>query len=196
MDLASQIATMAAVVIGALTTYVVTTLSDRSRYRREVARHWADRKLELYTRYAGDTKQLAILARQITALHGLHDAAPGVEEGKALALLDEAETNRSVTYEAVRLLGDAQTIRTTRELNDALHRLEWVAREKLDANPDVWEQCWQMYVAASNAFHESVRRELSVPGRFLPRNVYRGAGPRPTLSSSEPEALNSEDPKA
>ncbi|TMR11313.1 hypothetical protein ETD86_36130 [Nonomuraea turkmeniaca] len=181
MDFASQIVTIAAVVVGALTTYVVTALNDRSRHKREVARQWVDRKLQLYTGYAGDIKQLVILARQITALHGLHDAAPGVDEGKALALLDEAETRRSLTYEAVRMLGDTQTIRATGELNDAVHRLEWLARGKLDADPDTWETCWQLYTEAANTFHESVRRELGVPGAFLPRLVDRGAGPRPTL---------------
>ncbi|MFF5206000.1 hypothetical protein [Streptosporangium sp. NPDC000396] len=185
MDFASQIATIAAVVIGALTTYAVTALNDRSRYRREVARHWVDRKLELYTRYAGDIKQLAILTRQITAQHGLHDAAPGVDGDKAMALLDEAETRRSLTYEAVRMLGDAQTIRVTGELNDAVHRLEWLARGKLDTDPDVWEKCWRLYTNATNAFHENFRRELGVPGQFLPRPLDRGAGPRPTLPSPE-----------
>jgi len=72
-----------------------------------------DRKLENYTHYVSDVKNLAIVARQITALHGLHESAPGIDENKALGLLDEAEVRRSTSYEAARLLGDARTIRTT-----------------------------------------------------------------------------------
>ena len=171
MNFGSQIVTIAAVVIGALTSYIVTALSDRARYRRELTRQWMDRKLENYIRYASDVKNLAIVVRQITALHGLHESAPGIDENKALALLDEAEVRRSTSYEAVRILGDAGTIRTTQELNEAAHVLEKIARGRIDADSVVWEQSWQSYMEATNAFHQSLRRELGVPGQFLPRTA-------------------------
>ena len=169
MNFGSPIVTIAAVVAGALTSYIVTALSDSARYRRELARHWIDLKLENYTHYGNDVKNLAIVTRQITALHGLHEAAPGIDEDKALALLDEAEVRRSTSYEAARILGDARTIRTTQELNDAAHVLEKIARQRMDADSVVWENSWRSYMAATNAFHESLRRELGVPGQFLPR---------------------------
>jgi hypothetical protein len=66
-----------------------------------------------------------MVARQIAADTGLHDAAPAVTEGQDLpAALAEAEMQRSASYEAVKLLGDASTLRATRELNEAVHRLE------------------------------------------------------------------------
>ncbi len=183
MSFTSQILTIAAVVVGALTTYVVTAMNDRARYQREIARQWSDRKLENYIRYASDIKSLVILTRQITALHGLHDAAPGIDESLAMSLLDEAEVRRSTSYEAVRLLGDAKTIHTTRMLNDAAHRLEWIARGQLRTDAGGWERSWQLYTEAADAFHQSVRRELGVPGQFLPRS---GEGwLRPSLSGSE-----------
>lgn len=171
--------------VGALTSYAVTALSDRARYKREVARGWVDRKLESYTRYANDVKNLVIVTRQITALRGLHDAAPGMDEAKAMALLDEAEVRRSTSYEAVKLLGDANTIHATRTLNDAAHRLEWIARGQLEADSDGWERSWLLYMDAADAFRQSVREELDVPGRLLSR----GGWVRPSLPGKDPGGL-------
>ncbi len=170
MNFANQIVTIAAVVIGALTTYAVTGLSDRARYRRELARQWADRKLENYMRYASDVKSLVIITRQIAALHGLHEAAPGINEQDAMALLDEAEVRRSTSYEAVRLLGDAMTVRVIRVLNDSVHELEGIARGWLEADSGRWAQSWEAYMKAADAFFRSVRQELAVPGQFQPRS--------------------------
>lgn len=188
MNFAGQIVTVAAVVTGALTTYLVTALGDRARYHREIARQWTDRKLESYTCYASDIKNLVTITRQITALHGLHEAAPGIDEEKAIALLDEAEVRRSASYETVRLIGDAETIRATRALNDAAHRLEWIARGKLEADPDGWERSWQLYLEAVDAFHRNVRQELDVPGQFLPRSGARGGWAPPSLPANDSAA--------
>jgi hypothetical protein len=181
MNLGTQIITIAAVIAGALTSYLVTTLGDRSRYRREVAREWVDRKLESYTRYATDIKSLVIVTRQITALHGLHDAAPGIAEEKAMTLLDEAEVRRSTSYEAVKLLGDAETLRATRALNDAAHTLEWIARGQLSSDSGGWDRSWHFYLDASDRFRQCVRRELNVPGDFLSNAGWA----RPSLSADD-----------
>ena len=186
MSLVSQIVAIAAVIVGALTTYIITALNDRARYHREIARQWSDRKLENYIRYASDIKSLIILTRQITALHGLHEAAPGIDEGRAITLLDEAEVQRSTSYEAVRLLGDAKTIHATRALNDAVHRLEWIARGQLQADSEGWEKSWKLYTEAANAFHQSVRQELGVPGQFLPRSEASRAWLPPSLPTNDP----------
>jgi len=173
MNLANQIVTIAAVVAGAVTTYLVTALGDRARERREVARQWVDRKLQAYTQYANDVKSLAIVTRQITAQKGLHDAAPGLTGRDGIAELDEAEVRRSASYEAVKLLGDASTLRATRELNDAAHRLEWIARSnEVGVTPADSERCWQLFADASDVFRRSVRAELGVPGAFLPRGEW------------------------
>jgi hypothetical protein len=173
MNLANQIVTIAAVVAGAGATYLVTALGDRARERREVTRQWVDRKLQAYTQYANDVKSLAIVARQITAEKGLHDAAPGLTGRDGIVDLDEAEVRRSASYEAVKLLGDASTLRATRELNDAAHRLEWIAKDKqVGATPADWERCWHLFADAADEFRRSVRAELGIPGAFLPRGEW------------------------
>lgn len=189
MNYISQIVTVAAVVIGALTTYLVTARIDRDRYQREVSAQWIERKLDNYSRYASDVKNLTIVVRQITALHGLHKAAPGINEDEAMALLDDAEVRRATSYEAVKLLGDANTLLATRELNDTVHKLEWIARGKLEANSREFEESYQRYKKAAEAFYQSVRQELGVPGNLLPR----GAWKPPSLSAGNSGAVRATD---
>jgi len=138
MNFANQIVTLAAVVTGALTTYLVTALGDRARDRRETVRQWVDRKLANYTSYTNDVKNLVTVARQLAAVNGLHDAAPGIAEDRARAMLDEAEVRRSASYESVKLLADASTLHATRALNDAVHLLPhgaWVRPSLPAADP-------------------------------------------------------------
>ncbi|MDR2984504.1 MAG: hypothetical protein LBV34_06655 [Nocardiopsaceae bacterium] len=175
MDLVNQVVTIAAVVVGAGTTYLVTALGDRAKDRREVARQWVDRKLESYTQYANDTKGLAMAARLLAADRNLHSAAPERGDGDDKDLktaLADAELRRSASYEAVKLLGDASTLRATRELNETVHRLEWIANGRLEASPTHWERSWQLYAEATDDFRRSVRAELGIPGSFLPRGEW------------------------
>ena len=170
MNSVSQIVTIVAVVVGAGMSYLVTALGDRTRDRREVARNWVDRKLDAYTRYADDAKSLAMVARQMAAGLGLHDAAPAAAGIPDLrAALSEAELRRSASYEAVKLLGDAGTLRATRELNETVHRLEWIASDKLPATPAQWQLSWQLYAEAAEEFRRNARAELGIPGSLLPR---------------------------
>jgi YD repeat-containing protein len=196
MNFVNQVVTIVAVVVGAGMTYLVTALGDRAKDRREVARQWVDRKLEAYTRYANDIKGLAMVARQRAAEKMLHHAAPEPARGEDLtAALAEAELRRSASYEAVKLLGDASTLRATRELNEAVHRLEWIANGRLKASRAQWERSWHLYAEATDDFRRSVRGELGIPGSFLPRGEWAppslpdddgtepaAAGPRPALT--------------
>src|SRR5690242_19361231 len=170
MKYVNQVVTIVAVAVGAATTYLVTALGDRARDRRDVARHWLGRKLEAYTQYAIDAADLAMIARQIGADLGLHDAAPDAAADQDLrAALGEAELRRSASYEAVKMLGDASTLRATRELNEGAHRLEWIAQRKLRPSPAQWERSWQLYAQAAEEFRRCVRAELGIPGSLLPR---------------------------
>jgi hypothetical protein len=181
MNFVSQIVTIVAVVVGAGMSYLVTALGDRSRDRREVARSWVDRKLVAYTRYSDDAKSLAMVARQIAADLGLHDAAPeAAGERDMLAALSEAELRRSASYEAVKLLGDTGTLRATRELNETVHRLEWIASKKLHPTTAQWDRSWQLYAEAAEEFRRNVRAELGIPGSLLPL----GDWAQPTLPAA------------
>ncbi|MEU7830110.1 MULTISPECIES: hypothetical protein [unclassified Nonomuraea] len=184
MVLADQLATLLAVIVGAITSFTVTTLSDRSRFRREQARHWTDKKLEVYGAYLNAIKHMNQLSRRIAASRGIGDGrALKLGREKAHALLDDAENSRATASEMVALVGDATVVGAVRDLNREVWRLEWIARGLLQPNNEMWEACNQAYVRALNALHEGIRQELKIPGVFLPRSLERH--PRPILPTAD-----------
>ncbi|MEV4296090.1 hypothetical protein [Microbispora rosea] len=171
MTIVGQVVTLLAVVIGALTSFVVTTVGDRLRFRRERSRHWADKKLEAYAEYLIAVKSMNQISRRIAAGRGIDRRAPALSGDEALALLAQAEARRAGASEMVALIGEASVVASVRVLNREVWRLEWVARGLLDTDEVAWEACNQAYVRALNAVHESIRRDLHIPGMSLPREV-------------------------
>ncbi|MEU0520448.1 hypothetical protein [Streptosporangium sp. NPDC006007] len=163
--------TLLAVLVGALTTFAATILVDRMRFHREQARYWADKKLAAYADYLDAVKSMNRISRRLVAGRGIDKRAAALEGDDALALLAEAESRRAGASELVTLIGSADVVSSVRRLNREVGRLEWIAREMLDADEEAWEACNQAYVGQLNAVHECARRELRIPGAHLPREV-------------------------
>ena len=171
LSVTSQLLTIAAVVVGAITSFTATSFNDRRRFHREQATHWADRKLEAYLDYLNAVKEMNRLSRRIAAARGIGHRVPALDSDEALSLLAEAEGRRANASEKVALLGDAATVTAIRELNKEAWRLEWVARGLLQPDQEAWEASNQSLIRASNRLHERIRVELGVPGAFLARDV-------------------------
>jgi uncharacterized membrane protein YccC len=194
MTIAAQVITLIAVVVGAITSFIATSLSERRRFQREQAQQWTDRKLESYAAYLECAKEMNQLSRRIAAARGIGKRVPELAEENATQLLAEAEARRANASERVNLIGDAATVAAIRELNKEVWRLEWIARGKLTPDDEEWESCNQSLVRALNLVHQRIREELRIPGRFLPRAI--GEPYEPSLpvslaiqeSSSESEA--------
>ncbi|MEU4510557.1 hypothetical protein AB0G05_13750 [Nonomuraea wenchangensis] len=167
----NAVVTLLAVVVGALTTFAGTTFADRLRFRRDQARYWVDKKLAAYAEYLNAVKAMNRISRRIAAGRGIGERAMALHGDDALTLLAEGEARRADASEMVALVGDAEVVASARQLNREVWRLEWIARGLLDVNEEEWEACNQAYVRALNALHESIRRELHVPGAHLPRQV-------------------------
>ncbi|MGW3365837.1 hypothetical protein ACWDOR_23175 [Streptosporangium canum] len=183
MAVAAQFVTLLAVVVGAITSFVVTLLNERLRFRREQVRNWTDKRLEVYAEYLNAVKQMNQLSRRISAARGIGAYAQKLEGEEGLALLAEAEGRRANAAEMVALVGGGNTIAAVRDLNQEIRRLEWIARGLLQPDAEAWEACNQAYVKALNSVHKQIREELRIPGAFLPRALGRPATPvlpRPT----------------
>jgi hypothetical protein len=86
-------------------------------------------------------------------------------------LLAEAETRRGLSSEVVTLTGGEAVIEAHRKVNQTLWRMEWFARGLVeDASRENWDRVRREYVNAINNFHECARRDLIVPGEYLPRD--------------------------
>lgn len=185
MTVTAQLLTLVAVVVGAITSFVTTSLNERRRFRREQATHWANQKLDAYLDYLNAVKQMNRLSRRIAAVRGIGNRAPALESPDALSLLAEAEGRRANASEKVALLGDAATVAAVRELNREVWRLEWIARGLLHPDQAAWEASNQSLIRKLNILHERIRTELGIPGAFLERHVeepYQPSLPSPDTS--------------
>lgn len=189
MAVNDQFFTLAGVAVGVVSSYLVSTLTERTRHRWEVASDWRGKKLEAYARYVSDVKHVATLAQRIAAGVGLDDRPQALTRKDGLPLLASAETTRSVSTEMVALLGSEETISALSDLNRAVWRLEWFARGLRDENREGWEEDMRAYKQAINVFHECARRDLDVPGAYLPREP--GPSPRPHVVAEDGRAENS-----
>jgi hypothetical protein len=173
MDVAGQVFTLGGVVVGALASYLVTSLNERSRYIREVAKRWEERKFDAYAAYVSDVKQQVVVANRTSATLGLHNRVTSPlmpEEG--LPLLAEQVTRRTTSSERATLLAGEATLVAIRRLNDAAWQMECFARDVVEnATTSSWEQAFRAYHEALDAFHRCARAELGVPGRLVDRPV-------------------------
>lgn len=179
MNLAAQAITLIAVIFGAVTSFIATSLNDRRRFKQTQSQRWADKKLESYVAYLESVKEMNRLSRRVAASLGVGNRAPELLGEEGLQLLAAAEAARANASERVALVGDATTVAAIRELNREVWRLEWIARGRLAPSAEEWEACNQSLVQALNRVHEAIRKELQIPGNFLPREV--GEPYRPSL---------------
>lgn len=60
----TQLVTLAGVLIGALTSFLATTVAERTRHRRAMATRWDERKLTTYIEYAACVKEISSTAKR------------------------------------------------------------------------------------------------------------------------------------
>jgi hypothetical protein len=178
MPVIDQLLTLAAVIVGAIMSFAVTSLNERQRFRREEAARWAGQKLDAYLEYLYAVKHMARVARCIAAARGINRYQPPLDREDALSMLSEAEEKRAQATEKVTLLGDDATVRAIRDLNKEIWRLEKIARGGLDPDEETWLACNRSLVKAKNEVHQQIRAELGIPGKFLPRDLEQPYDPK------------------
>jgi hypothetical protein len=169
----AQLITLLGVLLGAASSYLVGSARERVGYRRDLDQRWSERKLDAYVTYLSDIKQMRIIARRMlrdTMLDPNLPIALTKEEG--LPLLAEAEARRSVSAELVLLVGSEEVISALHVLNQAVWRMEWFARGLIDnTDDDAWERAHTEYATAIDSFQECARRDVRVPGSYVPRDT-------------------------
>ncbi|BEL05638.1 hypothetical protein Q0Z83_038290 [Actinoplanes sichuanensis] len=170
MSILGPLIAFAGVLIGAVLSYLFSRQGERRRERWALDREWRERRLQTYSAYLADVKQMKSVAARIAADVGLDDHAPPLARDAGLDLLAEVNMARGNTFETLALMGDRELVEAARALNRALWRLEWFARGLLDdTDVDGWHVAKDDYYQAVNDFHELARRELGVTGVFAPR---------------------------
>ena len=182
MNVLQQLLTLAGVAMGALAAFATAVATERSRWKREQSVRWDDRRMAAYADYGDAVKKLVHLSYRVLVAQGLPanvDPFPG-EEG--LQQLAAAELERAARWEAVLLLGSADTITAGRNWHHEAWTLQWMVR----SNSQDVELFKQTYVRADNArfgFYEAARADLGVRGS-LPEVKWSEHGPLNPLDRS------------
>ncbi|MFD0571786.1 hypothetical protein ACFQ0T_24395 [Kitasatospora gansuensis] len=187
MDTITQLVTIAAVVLGALTTYVTNQLMERSRRKDGLRVRWDEKKLDTYVEYVGGVRSCvyaAVLAYEVT-----HDirAMPRTEH-ELLMDLTEAEGRRALAFERLMMLAGDDVIEAAHAVNTATLAIDWQARRLVEGTLADWRALHSEFFRAVNVFHEVARADLGVRGGFAgDQHSARGLILPATRSSEETE---------
>jgi hypothetical protein len=171
MDISPQLFILGGVALGALASYLTSSLTERTRHHRDLSGRWEGRKFDTYATYVSDVKQQGGVANQISASRGLNTRVTSpLSPQEGLGQLAEAALRRSMSSERATLLAGADTLVAIRALNDAVWLLECYACGTVEgATTKTWEAAFIAYRAALDSFHRCARAELGTPGYLVDR---------------------------
>lgn len=161
--IAEQLPALAGVAVGALSTLLVTSLVDRTRWKREQRTKWDLERMRAYAEYGNVVKRVSWLSARIAAARGLENSVEPLPSDEGLADLATAENDRTVVWERVLLLGHPDVITAARSWHRAVWRLRWFARGKLTSAAD-WADSYRRSELYRDAFYERARWDLGVKG--------------------------------
>jgi hypothetical protein len=163
-----ELPTLIGVVLGAVLSYLVGMLNERTRWRREHAARWDGLLLQAYSDYGQAIKECVVAYQRLASHQGLtEDPTPVEPTNDALEQAAMAETKRAAMTEPLRLLADPSTAAAVRKLNDAVWHLEWMARGRLTGDASNWDQAYREYRMARQTFYDKARASLQVPGGVI-----------------------------
>ena len=139
----NQLPAILGVIVGALGTLLVTSLTDRARWGRDQAVRWDTRRLDAYVAYAATVKEIHTLALRVSAPYRRYSMSRPIDREQGLELLAEASVRRTKAWEAMLLLGDEITVTAARAWQDAVG-----AEEHLCSGEPIDEMEWQSAVEA------------------------------------------------
>jgi hypothetical protein len=134
--LLQQLPALVGVIVGALATYLATAAAERARWQRAQRSRWDESRMNAYAQYGVAVKHMAWLAVRIAAARGLPFTEEPLDPEVGVAQLAAAEGERTVRWETVLLLGDAETVAAARSWHQSVMQLVWFARGKLSGQTE------------------------------------------------------------
>jgi hypothetical protein len=113
-------------------------------------------------------KKVFHIATRIAVARGFPHFAESLEpDAEAMESLSDAEGERARAWEAVLLLGESDTVAAARAWHEAVWAVAWYARGRF-TDAQQWAPTVTRSAKAREAFYESARRDLGVPGGAVP----------------------------
>ena len=180
----TQVLTIAGVLLGSAATFIVTSATERTRWRRAQAARWDDKRLIAYSEFANAVKHMVRLCRRIAETRSLLPTGQPIELDSAFAAFAEGETQRALKWETVLLLGEPTTISAARTWYEQVWRLEQILREE---HPDksLFLNAYQDTMRLRNEFYAHARQDLDITSGPLPEITWRTIKPPPPPPSPD-----------
>ena len=70
VQLLNQLPVLLGVIVGALGSYLTTSVTERARWKRALDSRWDDRRVEAYASYGQSVKRMIMIASRIAAGRG------------------------------------------------------------------------------------------------------------------------------
>lgn len=180
----AQALTIAGVLLGSAATFIVTSTTERTRWRRAQSARWDDKRLLAYSEYANAVKHMVRLCRRIAETRGLLSTGQPIDLDAAFTALAEAETQRAAQWETVLLLGEPATISAARAWSEQVWQLEFILRQD---HPDasLFLTAYRDAMRLRNEFYAHARTDLHITSGPLPELTWWSLDPPPP--SADPE---------
>jgi hypothetical protein len=186
----AQLPALIGVLLGAIGTYSVTALTERKRWKRQIATRWDERRVIAYMEYAHAIKKTISICVKLASQRGvgveLNFLAPAYSDADLAA----AEEDRTVSWEAVLLFGSDEAIMAGRKWHESVFLLESIAIGKEADLP--WDLAIKATSRARGEFYRVVKREIGmketgVPGTYdWQLNTFLGRLPAPDATEILP----------
>lgn len=164
MDTGGQLVTIAAVLLGALTTHLTNFLMRRGQQKHELRVRWDDRKLDAYAGYIDSVRACVFHAVHLyERREGLTDP-DGQSESALRDNLSESVRARGRAFERVMLLAGDDVVEAAHDVNSIVFKVDWQATGKIDGTREDWRERNRAVFRVINAFHEAARVDLGVSG--------------------------------
>ncbi|MFD4477242.1 hypothetical protein ACFWPU_14170 [Streptomyces sp. NPDC058471] len=163
MGAGEQLVTVAAVLLGALSTHVTNYLMERSRNRHQLLTRWDDKKVEAYGDYVDAAKaRIAMAVRLYEQRRGMQDHRRTEHELRD----DLAEAGRAwgSAFERVMLMGGDEAVEAGHDLNALVAQIDWQATGRTEGTLDEWRHRNREAFRAINTFHDAARKDLGIQG--------------------------------
>lgn len=180
----AQALTIAGVLLGSAATFIVTSATERTRWRRAQSTRWDDKRLLAYSEYANAVKHMVRLCRRIAETKGLLSTGQPIDLDSAFADLAEAETQRAARWETLLLLGEPATISAAQAWSEQAWQLEHILRED---SPDTasFSDAYRKSMRLRNEFYARARADLGITSGPLPELTWQSLPPSPKRPGEE-----------
>lgn len=163
MGPAEQLVTVAAVILGGLTTHLTNALAERRRKQHLLLTRWDDKKLEAYASYVERIRTSIFLAVELYEhREGLRERRR--DESEIKADMTEAGHLRGRAFERIMLLAGDEVVEAAHGLNATTLEVDWQAAGRIAGSLEEWRERNRTAFRAINSFHDAARADLGVSG--------------------------------